>query len=419
MMGPDRGPVRVLTIANNFLPDHTGGAEIASLMTCRGLMRRGLDVRVLTVNARQSQEVDRRYQWEGVPVHQTTFRTPRRSALTDIFDWRVYTETLREINRTRPDVIHVHNVSGASLAPFVAARRAGVPVVATLHDHWLLCPNNMLYRADGEFCDPARSAGYCAHCFRRYDFWGALPGRRRILAALVSHVRAFISPSQALVDQHVRAGYDRRRFRVIKNGVTVDTLAPLTNEGVCYIVQTRRQYNTLVFAGGGLLIKGVETLLRALPLLVRYVERLRVVVAGGGELGYLNALRRYVAVVHLLGKVPYAEMPALYAAGDLTLMISTCLENSPLVIQQSLYVGTPVIGSCVGGIPELMRHGETGYLIPPGDAVALAEEAILHFGRAPFERRQMRQRCLAYAVENFSYEGHLEAVQQVYEQAVA
>jgi glycosyltransferase involved in cell wall biosynthesis len=267
-------------------------------------------------------------------------------------------------------------------------------------------------------CDPAEGRGRCPECYRRYDFWGDVPWRRSVMAALVGNVHAFISPSQALVELHVRSGYDRRRFRVIKNGLVTRMPATLTHPGVRRLVSTQGEYNTLVFAGGGIEIKGVGILLRALPMLVRYVERLRVVVAGRGELGYLAQLRHCAPTVDLLGLVPYTEMPALYAAGELTLAISTVYESLSMVTLQSLQVGTPVVGSSIGGIPELVRDEETGYLVRHDDPTALAEKIILHFARAPFERRQMRQRCAAYAAEHFDYDQHLDAVSQVYRQAV-
>ena len=80
--------------------------------------------------------------------------------------------------------------AGATLAPFVACRRLGVPVVLTLHDHWLLCPNNMLYRGNGVSCDPAADAARLRRCFRRYAFWANIPRRRQVFSRLVASVRS-------------------------------------------------------------------------------------------------------------------------------------------------------------------------------------------------------------------------------------
>jgi glycosyltransferase involved in cell wall biosynthesis len=128
---------------------------------------------------------------------------------------RAETDCLIDEADIRPDLVHIHNVSGASLAPFLVCRKLGIPVVLTLHDYWMLCPNNMLLKADKSLCDPATSPAWCRDCYRRYDFWGSIPFRRQIIRWFVRDVRRFISPSQCLVNLHAQAGYDERRFRVL------------------------------------------------------------------------------------------------------------------------------------------------------------------------------------------------------------
>jgi len=84
-----------------------------------------------------------------------------------------------------------------------------------------------------------------------------------------------------------------------------------------------------------------------------------------------------------------------------------------------LLSGTPVLGSDMGGIPELVREGETGYLFPVGDAGALAEKVILHFARAPLQRRRLRQRAFEYAHGHLTMDGHVEALLGVYAEVLA
>jgi glycosyltransferase involved in cell wall biosynthesis len=83
-----------------------------------------------------------------------------------------------------------------------------------------------------------------------------------------------------------------------------------------------------------------------------------------------------------------------------------------------LLCGTPVVGADIGGIPELVRDGETGYLFPPGDGGALAEKAILHFSQSALRRRRMRRRCLEYAREHLTMDRHIEALLAVYAEAI-
>jgi glycosyltransferase involved in cell wall biosynthesis len=124
-------------------------------------------------------------------------------------------------------------------------------------------------------------------------------------------------------------------------------------------------------------------------------------------------------VIKLLGRVPFEEMRRLYASADLTVVPSVHYDNSPMVIYESLLCGTPVLGAEIGGIPELVREGETGYLVPPGDAAALAEKVVLHFSRSAVSRRRMRQRCLEYAHQHLTMDHHLDALLAVYAEALS
>jgi glycosyltransferase involved in cell wall biosynthesis len=370
------------------------------------------------MNNRMPWARDDAYEFGDVAVHRIAFHTKRRTPLSDIFDWRIYRAARDEIRSVRPDLVHVHNVSGTTLAPYLACRAMGIPVVNTLHDLWLLCPNNSLYRPDGSFCSVGRKPSMCRRCFRQYDFWANIPARRAVFAALTSNVRLFISPSQAVIDRHVEAGFPPDRFRLVRHGFAEDAPAGARDTAIRRITGTHRGYRTVTFAGGGVQIKGPSVLLEALPALLRHIEGLRVLVAGGGEREILEQFLRYAPVVQLVGRVPFNEMRNLFAAANLTVVPSICHESSSVVAFESFQAGTPVAGSDFGGIPELIREGRTGYLFSRGDAVALAEKVVLHFARPARERRWMRQRCVEEVRTRLGLGRHIDGVLEVYQEAL-
>jgi glycosyltransferase involved in cell wall biosynthesis len=412
--------MRVLLITNILPPHHMGGAEVMLQTTGSALMQRGVNASVLMVNARMPEEGERERELQGIPVHEITHRPYLfNNSFLETLDPRVLRDVMAEVRRVQPDLVHIHNVSGSSLAPFVACRRLDVPVVLTLHDLWLLCPNNMLYQRDGSFCDPALSPRSCGECFRRYDFWANIPYRRSVFAALTSKVRLFISPSQALVRLHEEAGYRSDRFRVVAHGLVAENDRVPDHPLIEELANSRGQFRTVAFAGGGIEIKGAKVLLEAVPLMLRHVDRLRIIVAGTGEEGILAGFRRYAPEVRVVGRVPFEEMGYLFSLSDIVLVPSTCAESFSLVTLESLQVGTPVVGSDLGGIPELIRDEETGYLFPTGDAVALAERVIHHFARPAYARRQMRHKCAEDTRTRFPLESHVEGTLQVYREALA
>lgn len=411
--------MRVLFLLNTFAPGYVGGAEISAYHTCRGLIRRGVECSILVVNNRMvPHDRDEYYEYESVPVHLVNFQTRQRTAWRDVFDGRIYHAVLSELARVKPDLVHMHNVSGATLSPYVACRFARVPVVNTLHDHWLLCPNNMLYRTDGLLCDAAQGHGRCAACFARYDYWGDIPYRRRVFAALTANVKFFIAPSQTLIRQHLRAGYSANRFRHVPHGLAVEDDLEKPHPLASHMAAAHGYDRNIIFAGGGAEIKGAGVLLDAIPYLRPHIQHLRVMVAGReGEERYLTRFRAEAPTVRLLGWVPPDQIMSLFVESDLVIVPSTWRESFSLVTLQGLQAGTPVVGSNFGGIQEIIRDGETGYLFPTGDAAALAERIIYHFSRPADLRRRMRQRCAAEAHTTYSLANHVNRILQVYGEA--
>lgn len=407
--------MKVLFINNGFPPEYIGGAEISAFYSAYGLRRRGHDCSVLVAHARMPQTSRQEYVFKGVPVRKLIFDHRRSSELGRLFDAAVYRHLRRELEDIRPDLVHIHNVSGMSLAPFLACRKLGLPTLVTLHDYWMLCPNNMLLRAADSLCDPARSGAWCRNCYRRYDFWGSVPFRRRIIRWFVRSVRCFLSPSQRLVGLHARAGYDPARFRVLKSGIDLRLFQAPLSPHVRQLVEENAFYNVALFAGHIVEIKGLGVLAEALPLLQRYIPDFRLLVAGGGDQTMVEGLqRRAPGAVRYLGKLPFYELRPVYAAAKLTLVPSIWYDNSPIVIYESLLMGTPVLGSRIGGIPELVEEGRTGYLFQPGDADDLAAKAICYFALPAPQRRAMRRRCAEYAEAHLTLDRHLERLLEIY-----
>jgi glycosyltransferase involved in cell wall biosynthesis len=120
--------------------------------------------------------------------------------------------------------------------------------------------------------------------------------------------------------------------------------------------------------------KGVDVFLRAAALVSARVPSARFVVVGDGPLrGELEALAGRLGLegrVEFLGYRPDAR--ELLGGLDV-LAVSSRSDGAPLVVLEALTAGVPVVGSAVGGIPDQIRHGREGLLVPPGDPHALAD----------------------------------------------
>ena len=178
----------------------------------------------------------------------------------------------------------------------------------------------------------------------------------------------FVSPSRFLLDRHREAGLAPVRDAVIRNGIPLPPDAARIRENR----QGTRQSRFLLMCRLTR-EKGVLVALRAASRLPRELD-FELVVAGRGALepDVCEAARQDPRI-RFAGYVSGEEKVALLAAADHLLVPSLWYENAPLAVIEAAAYGLGVLGSRIGGIPELVREGRTGLLFEPGDDAGLAD----------------------------------------------
>lgn len=163
--------------------------------------------------------------------------------------------------------------------------------------------------------------------------------------------------------------------------------------------------------------KGHDELLAALPVVLERVPSARFLMVGGGrrEQELRAAAAPYGAAVQFLGMRD--DVPALMSASDV-LVLPSYTEALPTVLLEGMSNGLPVVATRVGGIPEIVQEGETGILVPPRDAAALAS-AILRLAQSPGEAQAMGERGRARVESVFDARLHAQKVADLYEQVGA
>lgn len=268
----------------------------------------------------------------------------------------------------RPDIVHFHNTFPLiSPSAYYAARAAGVPVVQTLHNYRLLCPDALFYR-DGHVCEeclgrPVPWPGVAHSCYR-----GSRAATAAVAAMLTVHrlartwarqVDAYVVLTEFARRKLIEGGLPAGKLMVKPHFVDPDP-GPGTHDG-----------SFALFVGRLSAEKGVRTLLGAWELLAGRVP-LRVVGDGplGGEVA--DAARR-LPDVEWLGARPGAEVADLMGRAALLVVPSECYETFGRVVIEAYARGTPVVVSDLGAVPELVEPGRTGLLAAPGDPARLAE----------------------------------------------
>lgn len=253
------------------------------------------------------------------------------------------------LGEKQPDVVHTHVIDGFSASIWRRARRAGVPVVHTAHDYHLICPRAFLLTRDWKLCTQP-SLG--CRVYRQWHLHTA------------ADVDLFVSPSQFLLDKHVEAGLPAPRSALVRNGIPLPALqgrTPRSGGKLRFLLLCRLTVE-----------KGVQVVLDAMRQLPPSLE-VELVIAGRGP---LEEVARAAAAadprIRFLGFVQGEEKQALLHSGDYLLIPSLWYENAPVAVVEAAVYGLGLIGSRIGGIPELVDPGRTGLLFKPGDASELA-----------------------------------------------
>ncbi len=265
------------------------------------------------------------------------------------------------LRKERPDVIHVHNVY---YPVFLSALRAFAPVIRTVHDYRFLCPNLMKLQVKrGKRC----YTNLGLECFRAGCLDRHRPCDYRLLSLL-------------LLEREVSTGYDRcvaksayMRDVLVANGFPAERVsvvplcvAPVKRVDDCL------PGDRILFAGRMAPEKGLEIFCR---LMLALPERVRATVAGGGmmeeETRCLVDRLGVSSRVDFMGWLSPGRMSEEYRRAAVVVIPSLWPEPFGLVGLEAMAHRRPVVAFSVGGIPEWLEHGKTGFAVEPGDTEGL------------------------------------------------
>lgn len=302
-----------------------------------------------------------------------------------IADWRWALQFRRLLRQERVDLIHGHefdaNVQGA-----VVAALAGIPLVATVHG-------------------------------KNY-FWEKL--RRRLAYRWVNHRATMVAVSENLKEFIVeKVGVSPGRVKVLYNGVDVLPQCDRADVDECRKELGVSQDDQIVGVVGNLYpVKGHQYLIDGIPAILEKCPNTSFVFAGRGQLE--PHLKEQVNRLGVDAKVFFLglrqDIPRILAMLDVFVLPSLS-EGLSMAILEAMIAGKPVVATQVGGNPELVLDGKTGFLVPPGNSQALAASVVALLTNT--ERAiQLAEEGKRRAEEQFSLQAMVRAYQELYDECL-
>jgi glycosyltransferase involved in cell wall biosynthesis len=405
--------VQVL-LANKFLFEK-GGAEKSLFETARLLEAHGHQTRFFAMqHARNRPCADARHFVSEVDYEDSSLRMRLKAGARMLYSLEAARKLGGLLDGSRIDIAHLNNIYH-QLSPSIlrTLHRRGVPMVMSLRDYKVVCGSYQMLAQDRP-CEACRGGRHLQASLKRCvkDSLAAsvlttveMTLHHRILG-LYGLVDLFISPSAFLKDKVREMGFPGEVVHLPNFVGGLAEVAP--------------QYGSararLVYSGRLGREKGLATLMRAVKGLP-----LRLEIIGEGPMREpLEALARQesIANVEFTGYLSGAPLQDHVRAATAVVVPSQWYENNPRSVIEAFALGKPVIGARIGGIPELVRHGDTGLTFTPGDVQALRgciDELLAH----PTRAADMGRRGRHLVETELSPERHYAGLMQVYERAIA
>ena len=391
--------MKVLLINN--LHRRRGGADIVYLNTGQLLKKAGHEVLYFSINS-DGQE----------PCEQDIYFAPsldsysRLQAALNYFYNKTASKNLDKLlSEIKPDVACVHLVwGGLTPAIFDILHNHCVPIVHVVHDYRMICPAYTCKRIDNTICEECKG-GHYIKCFKHKCSKGSAV--QSLLMAWemyyrqkwhnpINNIDGFVFVSRFCKEKHVEFDH---RFSRVPNMV-------LYNCSMIFEPQSKRD-NYYLFYGRLSYEKGVTTFLQAASLLPEV--RFKIVGTGPLEQWLKEAVnQKGLNNVELLGYKTGQELNDIISKSKFVVVPSEWYENNPMTIVEAYSMGVPVIGANIGGIPEIIRNGKTGFVFESGNFASLVDNIKQAESLSEEEYMEICHQSRAFAIDNFNQAKYVE-----------
>lgn len=391
-----------------YSPDLFGGAERVLQTQAEAMVAAGHEVAVLAISSQSGLHLTHvngiRVWRTGIhnlysPADELRQRRHGRFShalwhLVDSYNPLMAGVVRKVLREFQPDVASCHNLPGWSISAWDALEARGIPIVQVLHDQYLLCSNAAMYR-DGRRCK--QQCGSCSAL--------RLPHRRKSVS-----IDTLVGVSNFISAKLLANGY----CPSVRSVRTIPNIWGASTEDIPQSHRSGDGSTVFGFIGRLVELKGIELLLDAFRSFAK--ESWKLLIAGSGDAKYEAHLKEQFAhpQIKFLGQTSAREF---FPQIDFTVVPSLWEDTLPSVIFESLVYGRPVLGSALGGIPEML-DSSNGMLFAPGNR----DDLIRAMERMAADQAEFQDRFKAIQLGAEQYRNRQAWVQKwldVYYDAIA
>jgi len=359
--------MKVAIVVHYFLPNYVGGTEIATLNIAKNLTKKGHEVHIITW---LDKGFPKNSMQEGFYIHRVFGKNIR--LLSPLLYWINIFICLKKI---QPDIIHVQNF-GLELPAFFSKKLLKTPFIINARGS-----ENIYHRS----------------FIKKYLQKLALKGLDKLL---------------------VQTDYKKKELKkifkgeilVVPNGINLSIYRNILKSDV-----KENNKKNIIFVGRLLPIKGLDYLMNAMKIIQNKNKNVFLTLVGDGY--YRKSLEKMIKkleiekAVTFTGKIPNTEIPKYLSNSDVFVLPSLS-EGFPNVVLEAMAAGLPIVASNIGGLSELIKNNENGYLVETKNPEQLAD-GLLKILQNPEIKTKMSQNNLKKA-KNYSWESVVFDLEKIY-----
>lgn len=390
-----------------------GGAHRVYLNTAKLLKDNGHDVFFFSLKEEQSIHDENEVYFPEAIDHRNSNIINKFLSIKNFISNKNTAIRLNEyLKKIKPEIAHVHLFMGGLTTSILAVLKDNnIPIIHTVHDYRLICPSYLFLDGNGKICEKCKS-GRFINCLTNKCSEKSLS--QSGVLALDAYYRKYINSPHKYIDKYIfvsRFIYNKHneyqkginfKSEILHNFISnLEDIKPNNEKG-----------NYFLYLGRLSREKGVVTLINSA---VKANINLKIV-GNGPLLNNKDTTRNNK--IEFLGFKKGVELWDIIKNASFIIIPSEWYENNPLSIIESYAYGKPVIGSKIGGIPEILKHDKTGFLFNHGNETDLKEVLLKASSVSKDNYKRLSKNARDFAENHFNPTKHYRQLINIYNEII-